>query len=477
MGPLKGTHRPDNMLWFWLGAALLVNLASIGVPFFWDNILNSRTAQFYLQTGFESLTVPSELDAGHPPFFSLYLAAVWSFTGKSLWAAHLAMLPFLLGLHWLAWDLGKKLLPEKAAPWAGLVLFLDPALVSQSIQITPDIALLFFFLLAIKSIWDSQKLLLLISMIGLSMMSMRGILSLAAIGFIDIMLNSGNKWSWLRLKNLWPYLTVAMLACTWLVFHYVQTGWLFRPPAATYGGHRNLVGWGGIFRNLLVMVWRLLDHGRIFPLACLAWAIWKRQNSTLELFHSRKLGILLVVPLLVWGLVFLPFSNPIGHRYFLPAYVFLGWAMLGLFSASKFGKWNRLGLALVILGWLSGHLWVYPDSVAKGWDATLAHLPYHGHRIAALDYMERQGIQRHDVCTDFPAAAAPSFIDPSSSDSVKFEPLPNSLNQFRFVLYSNVCNGFSDAMLEDLSDTTLWETRFQSGHWPVRVVLFEKIER
>jgi hypothetical protein len=50
-------------------------------------------------------------------------------------------------------------------------------------------------------------------------------------------------------------------------------------------------------------------------------------------------------------------------------------------------------LAVVMLaGLLSGNFWVYPDTMAKGWDATLAHLPYHHLRQKMRQYINRNHI-------------------------------------------------------------------------------------
>jgi hypothetical protein len=456
------------------GLMLVWNIVAWRFPFFWDNILNAKIAHWYLDTGFAHLFVPEGLDAGHPPFFSLYLAGVWALAGKSLAVAHMAMLPFLLGAQTLYFRLAKRFLPAAARPWAMAVLFLEPALLAQGAQVTPDYALFCFFLLGLVGVVEGRRTWLLLGMVGMGMASFRGILMCSSLALADL------AWAWLQgarrieWRRLWPYLVMAALVLLWLVGHRQAVGWMFTPPEATYGGHRKWAGLSGLAKNLGILVWRLIDHGRVLlwllPLV-LTWRMWRRGGLALE---SKALLAFALAPVLSIGLLFVLFTNPIGHRYFIAVYALLGLALLGLLWQIDHRRW-RQGLALLVgLSLVGGHFWVYPDQIAKGWDASLAHLPYHPLRKEAAAWLAAQGIARHDVCTDFPALAAEMHLDPAASDSTAFRSKEAGLQGCPYVLYTNVTNGFSDAELAALAEGKTWRRLWERRSWQVRVAIYQR---
>lgn len=457
------------------GLMLVWNAVCWHFPFFWDNILNAKIAHWYLETGFDGLFVPERLDAGHPPFFSLYLAGVWALAGKSLVTAHLAMLPFLLGAQTLYFRLAKRFLPQQALGWAMALLFIEPALLAQGAQVTPDYALFCFFLLGLLGIVEGRRILLFAGMVGMGMVSFRGILMCSSLALADL------GWAWLHgarrpdWRRLWPYLAMALLTLLWLWAHRQAVGWALSPPEATYGGHRKWAGLAGLAKNVALLGWRLLDHGRVLlwlAVALLAVRLWRRDGWTKD--FAALVGFALA-PVLSIGVLFVLFTNPIGHRYFIAVYALLGLALVWALWQLPDVRWRK-GLALLVgLCLVSGHFWVYPDRIAKGWDATLAHLPYHGLRKNAVTWMAAQGISRHDVCTDFPAIAAEAYLDPAASDTVPFRSIEEGLQNCPYLLYTNVSNGFTDAELDELADGKTWRLLWQEKSWQVRVAVFERL--
>ena len=84
------------------------------IPFFWDNVsLVSRLAAYYYDTNFQNIILPNDIDPGHPPFYPLYVAAIWTIFGKTLAVSHWLVYPFLLGTYWLYYRLCCLLLPLK----------------------------------------------------------------------------------------------------------------------------------------------------------------------------------------------------------------------------------------------------------------------------------------------------------------------------------------------------------------------------
>jgi hypothetical protein len=125
--------------------------------FFWDTMqLASQHAHFFYENdNFSTFLLPDDMDSGHPPTFGFYLALMWKLFGKSLIVSHLAMLPFLLGSIWQAWELGEKTVGEGWTLWFLLLLVVCPVVAGQAVLVSPDTVLLFFFLMALNAIFDN----------------------------------------------------------------------------------------------------------------------------------------------------------------------------------------------------------------------------------------------------------------------------------------------------------------------------------
>jgi hypothetical protein len=201
----------------------------------------------------------------------------------------------------------------------------------------------------------------------------------------------------------------------------------------------------GFFRNLGLISWRLLDFGRVALWGTAAVLLWQsRKNLTAP---SKELLILLLVPLGTLALVLVWFTNPIAHRYWLVVYVVLGLLTTQLLY-QQLAPRGRMGIVLVlVVSLVSGHFWVYPDTVAKGWDASLAHLPYYRLRTQMLTYLDQQQIPWEQVGSDFPNLASPAYTDLTQNHR---HFLAKNLTTQLYILQSNVFNGFSDQELHAL---------------------------
>ena len=144
--------------------------------FFWDTVqLASKQAHFFYENGFNSFILPNEIDSGHPPTFGAYIAFCWMVFGKTLPVSHFAILPFYLGILWLAYIIGRNYISEFGIAFP-ILCFLDPTLSAQSILVSPDILVLFFFLLSWVAILQKKEKLLAISVMALGLLSMRGMM-------------------------------------------------------------------------------------------------------------------------------------------------------------------------------------------------------------------------------------------------------------------------------------------------------------
>ena len=114
---------------------------------------------------------------------------------------------------------------------------------------------------------------------------------------------------------------------------------------------------------------------------------------------------------------------------------------------------------LLFLGLVSGNLWVYPEKISQGWDATLAHLPYHQLRKNAIQFLEDKNINFQEVGTFFPNYTSIDEID--LNDDSRFFEYFNQKNPYIF--YSNVYN-VSDEDYDFLQENYYELKRFKKGN-------------
>ncbi len=444
----------------WLiGSVLVVGwvLLCSQFPFFWDNILNSKLAHWYLETDFSRLMPPEAMDAGHPPFFNIYLAGWWAIFGKSLLVAHLSMIPFLLGILWQWQKLCQRYLSPRYANWGLFILVLQPTLLAQSSMVSPDIALVCFFLMALNAELEKKRILLILATVGMMMVTFRGILMVPSVFLVGFLLQKNWKdWKGTFGRILW-YLPVAAITLAWLLYHWKVQGWLLSPPAETYGAHREILGFGGILRNLGIIGWRFLDYGMVFVwiFFLVAVTVRFRELKTDPKFKELFLVFLVLTSWLTFLLI--PFSNPIGHRYF--AAHFLLFCLLTLRAIELVETaWRRWAVPVLLgIGLLGGHFWVYPDKIAQGWDSNLAHWAFF-HLEKKYPYSVTEKLEGM-TCSDFPMLSSSKYryvIDKYSFDryhSIAEVPWEDCES----IVWSNVSNGYSDEQLEELKNGDIWE--------------------
>ena len=117
---------------------------------------------------------------------------------------------------------------------------------------------------------------------------------------------------------------------------------------------------------------------------------------------------------------------------------------------------KKLIYVLLFFGLITGNLWIYPKSISQGWDATLAHVPYHSLRIKAIDYLKGEQIDISNVASFFPNLTTVDFID-FSGDKKSFTKFTGTN---KYVLSATVYN-LSDEELNllDKNYTILKEFR------------------
>lgn len=114
--------------------------------------LGAKHADFYFSSKFDAILLPDAIDSGHIPAFGAYLAVIWFVFGKSLVVSHFAMMPFLFGLVVLVFIFSKKVVSPQYVHPTMILILADATLLSQASLISPDVVLMFFFILGLNSL-------------------------------------------------------------------------------------------------------------------------------------------------------------------------------------------------------------------------------------------------------------------------------------------------------------------------------------
>ena len=112
---------------------------------------------------------------------------------------------------------------------------------------------------------------------------------------------------------------------------------------------------------------------------------------------------------------------------------------------------------MLFVGLITGNLWVYPERTSQGWDASLAHVPYHSLRKEAIHSLDTMNIDISEVASFFPNYNKIDEIDLNGNQK-SFTKFTNNSN---YVFYSNVYN-LSDKDYELLNNNYLEIKRFKS---------------
>ncbi len=465
---------------------VLVILATLGVshhPFFWDTIqLGSKHAHYFYETNFSSIILPEEIDSGHLPAFGMYLAAAWKIFGKSLPVSHLAMLPFLLGIVFFLLKIGEKLAGRNWAPWLVLLCLTDPVLAGQGVLVSPDVVLVCFFLMALWAIWEKKnRMWLALAIIGLGMVSMRGMMLGVAI-FTFHLFSGFQKKDGFRVpaRKIMPFLPGGLLALAFLYYHWKMTGWIGYHNNSEWAPSFERVSFSGLLKNKLVLGWRFLDFGRVFIVFGLVviftanWPGLSKWKTRLKSLKNHQMLTQILLLLLFTALAIIPpmvlYKGLMGHRYLLP--VFLPLTFLFFYSLQGLVKYRRALFIIVFIGLACGNLWVYPKNIAMGWDSTLAHLPWYSLETNMEQYLHAHDIPYSAVGTAFPNIGPRKNMELNGAVDGFIE---KDLNENCYVLYSNVMNDFTDEELGRLENE--WQEVHRLERRGVCVILYKKPEQ
>ncbi len=437
-------------------------------PFFLDkDILFSKIAYWLLENGFNPI-LPDSIDPGYPPLLAYLLATAWIITGKSLILSHAIILPFTIGIIWQMSVFLSVFIPQKNIVPAMLIILADTTFLAQTTVFSTDIVMLFFFLLAINSILRNRRKLLAIAVFGILFSHMRGVSVLIVVFIIDICKNRPKLMFASLIKHIRAYLPGSLFFLSWLGFHYITKGWIGYHRDSPWIDCFEIVNFSGFLRNVLILVWRLLDYGKIFLwIAAFFILVKTMHNHVIKDQNLKFLTLLLILAILVTIPTMLVFKILNGHRYLLVVNMMLS-VVVAYLIFTKLHKRNlKLAvIAIIMTGIISGNFWVYPDNIAKGWDASLAYLPYHHLRKQMIRYIEDQNIPFEQIGTESPNTIIFRYIE-ANDDKRSFGRA--DLIQDHYVFYSNIFNMFTDKEIDTLKDEWIVEKEFRCVQVYVRL--------
>lgn len=430
-------------------------------PFFWDTVqLASRHAHFFFENGLQFKPLPVAIDSGHPPLLGYYLAVCWTIFGKTLPVSHWAMFPFLWLNVILIWKTGRRIGGNKWALWLLPLVLLDPVVMGQSLLVSPDVLLLCGFLLALEGYFSRRSWVMATGVMLLCTVSMRGMMTAAAISAALLWLHR-REWTW-WLKNMVPPLVPgALLGLAFLLWHRDMTGWSGWHEQSPWAKAFQPVGAAGMLKNALILGWRWLDLGRVGAWV-VAFVLLVKSGAVVRRNVWFPLWIIIVVAL-SWSALRYQYLS--AHRYFLPAFVLFHFVVF--YAVVHHVAWSdarkRTFLLLLVISFTGGHFWRYPRGTAVDWDSTTAHLPWHDLRADAVRFLDSYHVDFSTVGSAFPNLNTGENLL-LNGDERQFAPLNFDQNQWVFA--SNIFNDIERVHYEYLErNWTLVYRQERCGVW------------
>ena len=145
------------------------------VPFFWDALSKSTRATWFYEHNFSQWVVPTEINSGHPPFWTLLLAFIWKVFGRELLITRILLLLLNIGVVYQLQTVINKYRIQ-TIPWYWyLILFIEPTYLAQTTILNNDVLMLFMCLLSFNLI-RKNRVLYSLAITGVLFCNLRGML-------------------------------------------------------------------------------------------------------------------------------------------------------------------------------------------------------------------------------------------------------------------------------------------------------------
>lgn len=457
--------------------SLLIILSSLNFGFFWDNVLFAYKMgnPLYIHGVFNWGCIPLADDPGHPPFLGTILAIGWFLFGQTLSVSHWMMFPFVFGVLYQIDIFIKQFITKDTYILPAFILVIaDPTFLTQLILVNPEVIQLFFFFLALNGILKNKNNYKVIGLFFLGIVTLRGMMLCVGLFFIDILFNYFIHHKKLNLilnkKLITSYIIASIPAILFISWRVYVKGYISSHPNETYGNawhYESITDFIKNFtRNIIVMLQRFLDFGRIVPILFVLITLYKKKYvlknpkvKSLLIIACFSTSIIIIISLLI--------NNPMGHRYFILLYLSIG---LLSFLLIKEYTYKKTIYCILISSLILGNFIVYPDKISQGWDASLAHIPYWKLRKNAIDYLDKNKIQIDKTASFFPNHASLNSIDLSGDNRTFTE----FTGEEEYVFYSNIYN-LTDLNLSILNNDYVIAKSFESFN--VRIDILKRTRK
>ena len=436
---------------FFISLGVIIFLLSYKNGMFWDNVLfASKMGNHLYKNSIFNWNIPISFDPGHPPFLGFLLAIFWKIFGHQLWASHMLILPFTIGFFFQIYKFISYYIKDtKKQFFLFTLIIVEPTLSTTFVIVNPEIIILFFFFLVINSILFKNNFLKIIGLLFLSIISYRSMMLVAGIFLFDVLnilyIQRKNINSILNFKFLAIYFLGSLTGISFVIWRLITKGWLQTHPESQWASLWQYVDFKGFLKNCFFLTHRYSDFGRIFIFIFLIISFILFGKKIIKSVENRQILLLAIFSVCFIILVSLISTNTFGHRYFIASYI--------LFIVFSFKILNdhyikkRIIYSLLFIGLITGNLWIYPKEISQGWDASLAHLPYHSLRLKTIDYLNQEKIDIKEVASFFPNITRLDNID-FNGDNRSFQKF-NRKN--KYVFYATVFN-LSDDELKSLEN-------------------------
>ena len=413
--------------------------------FFWDTVqLSSKQAHFFYEQAKFSLLLPEEIDSGHFPFMGMYLSVWWKILGKSLFVSHLAMLPWVIALALAISSIVALYIPRPYRSLSVVIMLADPTLLAQISLVSPDVILMAALGVAIISYLKKQPYLLTVSMLILSLISLRGLLLTAALMTSIILWSKVRKEKEKVSSYIIIFLPAVLVNIAFLLYHYMAKDWVGFHADSPWSPSFQMVTIKGFITNTVLFGWRMVDFGRAGIVSCTV--VFFLKNPKQHIQKAGWPGLLFLNTFTVLFLVTTGYQSLTAHRYYLPLYFLLSLLFCIFLFYSSVSKTLKATLSCVVLITLiSGHFWIYPAGVAQGWDSSFAHRPIFGLYLKAEQFLRQKNITKENVGTFFPFTAEDKYIFLRES-TASFAYAAETITPYLFL--SNVMNDIPDSWLK-----------------------------
>jgi hypothetical protein len=245
-------------------------------------------------------------------------------------------------------------------------------------------------------------------------------------------------------------------------------GWVGFHSNSPWAESFEQVDFKGFLFNLGILIWRILDFGRIGVWLVLLFLFLSYKKQIKESKKSKILFLFSMCIIVILSANMVWAKNLLAHRYLIPFYIIV--ALLGtqiLFS--NFVKdIHKISLTILwIIFLISGNFWIYPTKIAQGWDSTLAHLPYYSLRLQTIKYLEEKNINFNDVQSFFPNTRTIDLID-LNKDNRNFNTFDG---EGKYVILSNVFN-INDEVYKNLKKSYIVIKEFRNNR--VFILILQK---